>query len=61
MASSRAVILFNVSVPVLSEQITEVEPSVSTAGRRLTMALRRAISRVPMDWWQPVCGPHPLR
>ena len=49
MASSRAVILFNVSVPVLSEQITEVEPSVSTAGRRLTIALRRAISRVPID------------
>ena len=49
MASSRAVILFSVSVPVLSEQITEVEPSVSTAGRRLTIALRRAISRVPID------------
>ena len=27
----------------------DVEPSVSTAGRRLTMALRRAISRVPME------------
>ena len=36
-------------MPVLSEQITEVEPSVSTAGSRLTIALRRAISRVPMD------------
>ena len=44
-----AVILFNVNVPVLSEQITEVDPSVSTAGSRLTIALRRAISRVPID------------
>ena len=36
-------------MPVLSEQIAEVEPSVSTAGSRLTIALRRAISRVPID------------
>ena len=46
---SRAVILLSVSVPVLSEQIADVEPSVSTAGSRLTMALRRAISRVPIE------------
>ena len=49
MTSSRAVILFRVRVPVLSEQIADVEPSVSTAGSRLTMALRRAISRVPIE------------
>ena len=49
MTSSRAVILFRVRVPVLSEQIADVDPSVSTAGSRLTMALRRAISRVPID------------
>ena len=33
---------FSVSVPVLSVQITSVEPSVSTALRRLTSAPRRA-------------------
>ena len=33
----------------MSEQIAEVEPSVSTAGSRLTIALRRAMSRVPID------------
>jgi hypothetical protein len=37
------VIWFRVSVPVLSEQITVVEPSVSTALILRTMALRRAI------------------
>lgn len=36
-----------VSVPVLSEQITEVQPSVSTEGRLRTMAFFRAILRVP--------------
>ena len=49
MTSSRAVILLRVRVPVLSEQIAEVEPSVSTAGSRLTIALRRAMSLVPID------------
>ena len=49
ITSSRAVILFSVRVPVLSEQIAEVEPSVSTAGSRFTIALRFAISRVPID------------
>ena len=36
----RTVISLRVSVPVLSEQMTETEPSVSTAGRRRMMALR---------------------
>ena len=49
IAISRAVILLSVRVPVLSEQIADVEPRVSTAGSRFTMALRRAISRVPID------------
>ena len=49
IAISRAVILFSVSVPVLSEQIADVDPSVSTAGSRFTIACRRAISRVPSD------------
>ncbi len=43
-----AVISLRVSVPVLSEQITVTEPSVSTAGRRRTIARLRAIVRVPM-------------
>ena len=42
------VISFLVSVPVLSEQITVTEPSVSTAGRRRMMALRRAMRCTPM-------------
>ncbi len=48
MNSRRAVISLRVSVPVLSEQITEVAPSVSTAGRRRITALRRAMRRTPM-------------
>lgn len=43
----RADIILVVSVPVLSEQITEVQPSVSTEGRLRTMAFLRAILRVP--------------
>jgi hypothetical protein len=43
----RAVISPLVSVPVLSEQITVVHPSVSTAGIRRTSALRFAISCIP--------------
>ena len=41
------VILFSVSVPVLSVRITLVEPSVSTAESCSTSALRRAIRRTP--------------
>jgi len=40
-------ILFSVRVPVLSVQMTEVDPRVSTADSRLTRAPRRAISRTP--------------
>ena len=46
--SRRTVISFLVSVPVLSEQITDVLPSVSTTGRRRTSALRFTMRRTPM-------------
>ena len=36
-----------VSVPVLSEQMTDVQPRVSTDGRLRTMAFFLAILRVP--------------
>ena len=36
-----------VSVPVLSEQITDVQPNVSTDGRDLTMQFFFAMRRVP--------------
>jgi hypothetical protein len=49
MVNSRAVILLSVSVPVLSEQIAETEPSVSTDGSRLTMAFWLANTRVPIE------------
>ena len=42
------IISISVSVPVLSEQIRATEPSVSTAGRRRTMALRLAIRCTPI-------------
>jgi hypothetical protein len=38
-----------VSVPVLSELIAEVKPSVSTDGRSFTIALRLARFRLPSD------------
>ena len=44
----RTVISSRVSVPVLSEQITEVLPSVSTADSRRTSAWRRAMRCTPM-------------
>ena len=46
--TSCAVISFLVSVPVLSEQITVTAPSVSTAGSRRMIALRRAMRRTPI-------------
>lgn len=45
--SARAVISFRVRVPVLSEQTTVVLPNASTAGRRRTIARRRAIRLTP--------------
>ena len=47
--SCRAVIWFSVSVPVLSEQIADVAPSVSTDRRRLTIAPLAASACVPSD------------
>ena len=43
------VILFIVKVPVLSEQITEVEPNVSTDGSFLINAFFLVISLTPID------------
>ena len=43
---------FSVSVPVLSEQITVVLPSASTAGRRRMMARRRAYGYVHYGPWE---------
>ena len=45
---SVTVILFCVSVPVLSEQITDTHPRLSTAFSSLMMALSAAIFRVPI-------------
>ena len=45
----RAVIWFKVSVPVLSEQMADVAPKVSTERSRLMMAPFVARSRVPKD------------
>lgn len=42
-------IWFVVSVPVLSEQMTEVHPKVSTDGRLLTIAFFLAILLVPRN------------
>ncbi len=49
VAIRRVVIWFSVRVPVLSEQIAEVEPSVSVELRSFTTALCAARSRVPID------------
>ncbi|OPZ77601.1 MAG: hypothetical protein BWY79_01103 [Actinobacteria bacterium ADurb.Bin444] len=50
-ATSRmtTVIRFSVSVPVLSEQMTVTEPSVSTAGRRLMRACRLSMRCAPSE------------
>ena len=49
VTTTRTVISFFVSVPVLSEAITLAEPSVSTAARCRTIALRRAMRCTPID------------
>src|SRR6478735_5389388 len=48
MAISTAVIWLSVSVPVLSEQIADVEPSVSVERRRFMIALAFASVVVPI-------------
>ena len=48
MTADVTIISISVSVPVLSEQMRETEPSVSTAGRRRMMALRCAMRCTPM-------------
>ena len=47
VTTARTVISFLVSVPVLSEAMTLAEPSVSTAARWRTMALRFAMRCTP--------------
>ena len=49
MTTTRTVISFFVSVPVLSEAMTLAEPSVSTAARCRTMAFRRAMRCTPIE------------
>jgi hypothetical protein len=49
MVSSTAVIWFSVSVPVLSELIADVDPSVSVDRSRFTIAFDLASSCVPSD------------
>ncbi len=48
MTTDVTIISIKVSVPVLSEQMRETEPSVSTAGRRRMMALRWAMRCTPI-------------
>ena len=48
MTADVTIISMSVSVPVLSEQMRDTEPSVSTAGSRRMMALRCAMRCTPM-------------
>jgi hypothetical protein len=48
VTADTTIISIKVKVPVLSEQIRETEPSVSTAGRRRTMAWRWAMRCTPI-------------
>ncbi len=52
-------IRFWVRVPVLSVQMTEVDPRVSTADRRLTRAPRLAMSRTPTARASVIVGSSP--
>ncbi len=56
---ARTLIRPSVSVPVLSVQITSVEPSVSTAVSRLTSARRRAMRRTPTASASVIVGSSP--
>ncbi len=47
-AAETTIISMSVSVPVLSEQIRETEPSVSTAGRRRMIERRLAMRWTPI-------------
>ncbi len=49
VTTARTVISLRVRVPVLSEQMMVVEPSVSTEESRRTMTFRAAMRRVPSD------------
>ena len=49
VTTSCTVISFFVSVPVLSEQITVIDPNVSTAGMALIIAFSSAISLTPIE------------
>jgi hypothetical protein len=49
VTTTRTVISFLVSVPVLSEAMTVAEPSVSTAARWRTMAFRLAMRCTPRE------------
>jgi hypothetical protein len=48
VTAEATIISMRVSVPVLSEQIRETEPRVSTAGRRRMMAWRCAMRCTPI-------------
>ena len=48
MTADTTIISIKVKVPVLSEQIRETEPRVSTAGSRRMMALRWAMRWTPI-------------
>jgi hypothetical protein len=48
VTADTTIISISVRVPVLSEQIRDTEPSVSTAGNRRMMALRWAIRCTPI-------------
>ena len=48
VTADTTIISISVSVPVLSEQMRDTEPSVSTAGRRRMMALRCAMRCTPI-------------
>src|SRR3954454_5924256 len=60
IVSCTAVIWLSVSVPVLSEQIADVAPSVSVERNRLTIALAPARSWVPRERMVVTTGGRPV-